>query len=224
MRRVTRREAMVAVATAVTAISGCSRGARVGAPSGSVGAGLAGQDPVLTSLSAAHKAEQSLLQLFDACAAATQQDDPELSVLYRALGRSCEIRLEALTKLIVSRDGAVPDTPSARAAGSLIEGLQVAIEDVNDLAGDLYPQLRATAARAKDTKALEVLSYGVQVLPELGALLQSAANGIAAGAVPTVRAYYVCPTCGHVAESLDFDECPYCYTVAKDFERIALSS
>jgi len=115
----------------------------------------------------------------------------------------------------------VPESPASASASTLAGDLQKAIADVGDLSSNLYPELRSNAVKAKDTAAVQVLAYGVQVLPEMESLLQAGAEGLASGAPPSAQTYYVCPTCGHVTTTLDFDECPYCYTMARDFEAIS---
>lgn len=211
----------MALAAAAASVAGCAKGGGSGGASSPVLEASKGQDPVMATLAAAHRAEHALLLSLEAYAAATSRGNPGFSVLYRALARSCEVRLGALTEAIVAKGGAVPEGPSGVAAQAVAEDLKLAIADVRDLASNLYPELRGNAVKAKDTQAVQVLGYGVQVLPEMEALLSGAAEALAGGTALPATTYYVCPTCGHVSTVLDFDECPYCYTRGRDFEQIA---
>lgn len=221
MSKSTRRQVLAALIAAAASLAGCTKSDKGSGAAAPVSEASKGQDPVLATLGAAQKAEHALLLSFETYATATQRDDPSFSVLYRALARSCEVRLEALTEAIVARGGAVPESPASASASTLAGDLQKAIADVGDLSSNLYPELRSNAVKAKDTAAVQVLAYGVQVLPEMESLLQAGAEGLASGAPPSAQTYYVCPTCGHVTTTLDFDECPYCYTMARDFEAIS---
>jgi rubrerythrin len=224
MHTMNRRQILAGLLAAGTTLAGCGQKgeSRTQTPAPGAGPEAGGgtsQDPVLTALQAAHEAEHALQLSLLNYAEAAGSDHPDFALLFQAAARSCEARISALGNLIGERGGTVPEEPQVPAASTLSENLARAIDEAKDLAENLYPDFRQTAVEAKDTDAITLISYGVQVWPDAIAIFEDAADALNAGDSPS-GPYYVCPTCGHLTTVLDFDECPYCYTTAREFETI----
>jgi rubrerythrin len=145
----------------------------------------------------------------------------EVASLFRAAARAEEIHATnhaAVIKGLGQEPKAKIEVPEVK---STRENLEAAIKGESYERDTMYPQFLKQARSEHNKAAIKSLNYAKQAEEEHAKLYSATLANLdrLKGSMPT--AYMVCPKCGFTTNDHTRKQCPTCFTVSEQFEKVA---
>ena len=149
---------------------------------------------------------------------ADREGYPAVARLFRACAQSEQVHADQDVHAIAWLGNEAKAYMERQALGTTAENLKAAIDRETYEATQLYPALVARARAEHQPAAVRSLTFALGTEREHAKRFTAALAQLEAHPAP--QPIYVCALCGMMADSIEFDSCPNCFTSSHRFTRV----